>query len=331
MNHIQHYIEITREMENYVQEQLILLKPIDNCWQSSDFLPEMATPGWKDQVESLRKRMDGLSDDVLVVLIGNMITEEALPSYQTWLNGLEGIGNSSGTSENPWSRWSRGWTAEENRHGELLHSYLLLSGRTDMRAISITIQHLIRNGFDPLTGSHPYEGLVYTSIQERATNIAHKNTGQLAKQSGDETLEKICTQIAGDEARHETAYKRFFSKVLELDPNGALQALENMMGKKVIMPARFMNEEGGQDLFTLHVVAAQRTNVYTTLDYAKVIDHLFEFWDISNLTGLSAEGKNIQERLLNLSAQYHKRASRMESMVARLPKQPCPWIFGRLV
>ena len=72
------------------------------------------------------------------------------------------------------SRWSRAWTAEENRHGDLLNRYLYLTGRVDMRAVERTIQRLISRGFDPnfnpggvKPSGDPYRGFIYTSFQER--------------------------------------------------------------------------------------------------------------------------------------------------------------------
>ena len=88
-----------------------------------------------------------ISDELLVVLVGDMVTEEALPSYAVSLNGL--VRDHEGTSPAPWARWLRGWTAEENRHGDLLNAYLRLTGRVDMRAVERTIHHLIANGFNP--------------------------------------------------------------------------------------------------------------------------------------------------------------------------------------
>ena len=108
-------------------------------------------------------------DDVLVVLIGDMVTEEALPTYQTLLNTFEGCDDPTGTTDSAWARWSRGWTSEENRHGDLLNKYLYLGGRCDMRSIEVTIQHLITSGFNPGAEKDPYKGFVYTSFQERAT------------------------------------------------------------------------------------------------------------------------------------------------------------------
>ena len=110
------------------------------------------------------------------------------------------------TSDSGWVRWSRTWTAEENRHGDLLNKYLYLSGRADMKQVEITIHNLIANGFDAKVEQDPYQAMIYTSFQERATKISHVNTGKLADKAGDDVLSRICKTIAGDEARHENAY-----------------------------------------------------------------------------------------------------------------------------
>lgn len=69
------------------------------------------------QVAELRKRTNGLPDDYLVTLVGDMITEEGLPTYMTMLNTLDGVRDDTGASSSPWAQWTRKWTAEENRHG----------------------------------------------------------------------------------------------------------------------------------------------------------------------------------------------------------------------
>jgi len=322
--------DVIKEMEGFVGETLHLLKPVEKCWQPADLLPALGQENWRDELEAFRRGARGVSDEVLAVLIGNMITEEALPSYETWLNGLAGIGGHGGTSDSPWALWTRGWTAEENRHGDVLRAYLYLSGRVDMHSIEVTTQYLIRNGFDPYTGPDPYQGLVYTSVQERATAISHVNTGKLAEGCSDNLLAKMCSRIASDEVRHERAYKLFFGKVIELDPSGALQAFEAMMEKKVVMPAQNM-EDGKHNLFAQHVSIAQRMKVYTTRDYAKVVKHLIDFWHIPDLTHLSPEGAKAQEYLCGLPKRYFDRADRMETRIAKLSRTPCPWLFDRLI
>jgi len=141
-------LEIFKSMENWAEENLlVLLKPVESCWQPQDFLPEPESDGFYEQVKELRERARELPDDYFVVLVGDMITEEALPTYQTMLNTLDGgIRDETGASLTPWAIWTRAWTAEENRHGDLLNKYLYLSGRVDMKHIEKTIQYLIGSG-----------------------------------------------------------------------------------------------------------------------------------------------------------------------------------------
>jgi len=39
-----------------------------------------------------------------------MITEEALPTYMTMLNTLDGVRDETGASKTPWATWTRAWT-----------------------------------------------------------------------------------------------------------------------------------------------------------------------------------------------------------------------------
>lgn len=58
-----------------------------------------------------------------------MITEEALPTYMAMLNTLDGVRDETGAAPTPWAQWTRLWTAEENRHGDLMSKYIYLTGR----------------------------------------------------------------------------------------------------------------------------------------------------------------------------------------------------------
>jgi acyl-[acyl-carrier-protein] desaturase len=319
-------MEVIKSMEGFVEEHLdSLLVKVEESWQPSDFLPDMTSEHWNDQLMEFRLRAQTLPDDLLVVLVGDMVTEEALPTYQTWLNRLQGVTDTTGASASPWARWSRGWTSEENRHGDLLNKYLYLTGRVDMRSIESTIHHLINNGFDPQTENDPYLGFVYTSFQERATKISHRNVGILAKQAGEDHLHKICGLIAGDEARHEKAYKLFMKKIFELDPARAVFAFAKMMKTKIAMPAILMYDGNDKSLYTKFSLVAQKTGVYTATDYADIIGSLVTEWKISGLTGLSDTSAKAQEYLCTLAERYHKLAERVKfSGVERFS-----WIYDR--
>ncbi len=323
--------DVVQSMASFVEEQLTWLSPIGGSWQPSDILPDLTAAHWRESVQRLREGAAGLSDELLVVLVGDTITEEALPSYQTMTNRHPGVADETGASEYPWARWTRGWTAEENRHGALLSAYLYLSGRVNMRAVELTTQHLIRNGFDPQTANDPYKGLIYTSFQERATRLSHGNVARIANQSGDVLLGKICNLVAGDEARHEEAYKSFVKKLLELDASGTLTAFADMMKTRVAMPARLMSDGIEQDVFGRFAIVAQRIGVYTARDYADIIEHLVKFWNVAGLSGLSGDGAAAQEYVCNLGSQYRRFAERVEGRSARHPRAPLSWIFDRPV
>ncbi len=325
------HADVVKSIEGFVEENLSILKSVSDSWQPSDIVPDMVAEGWNEKIQQLRDQALGVPDEVLIVLIGNTVTEEALPSYQTMINRHPGFQDDTGASDNPWARWTRGWTAEENRHGEILSRYLYLSGRVDMRAFEATTQHLIRNGFDPKTGNDPYKGLIYTSFQERATKISHGNTARLANENGDATLGKICALVTGDESRHEEAYKRFVGKILEVDPSEGVLAFAQMMKNTVTMPASRMADGGSADLYSQFAVVAQRIGVYTIRDYADVIDHLIDYWKIAGLSGLTGDAAKAQDYLGSLAQRYRRLADRAEEKPSEQPKMPFRWIFNRSV
>ncbi|CAI9754514.1 unnamed protein product [Fraxinus pennsylvanica] len=322
--------EIFNSLNNWAEENiLVLLKDVEKSWQPSDFLPEPASEGFYEQVTELRKRCKEIPDDYFVVLVGDMITEEALPTYQTMLNTLDGVRDETGASLTPWAIWTRAWTAEENRHGDLLNKYLYLSGRVDLKQIEKTIQYLIGSGMDPRTENNPYLGFIYTSFQERATFISHGNTARLAKEHGDLKLAQICGIIAADEKRHETAYTKIVEKLFEIDPDGTVLALADMMRKKVSMPAHLMYDGQDDNLFENFSSVAQRLGVYTAKDYADILEFLVGRWDIEKLTGLSGEGRKAQDYICGLPPRIRRLEERAQSKVKQASSAPFSWIFGR--
>lgn len=325
-------IEIFKSIEGWAENNILtLLKPVEKCWQPQDFLPDPTSDGFHDQVTELRERAKELPDDYFVVLVGDMITEEALPTYQTMLNTLDGVRDETGASLTPWAVWTRAWTAEENRHGDLLNKYLYLCGRVDMRQIEKTIQYLIGSGMDPRTENSPYLGFIYTSFQERATFVSHGNTARLAREHGDLKLAQICGTIAADEKRHETAYTKIVEKLFEIDPDGTMLSLEDMMRKKISMPAHLMYDGRDDDLFEHFSAVAQRLGVYTARDYADILEHLVARWKVADMTGLSAEGQKAQDYICRLPPRIRKLEERTQARAKQGPRIPFSWIYDREV
>lgn len=298
---------LEKDVESLIQKYLI---PIEKIWQPADFLPDARQDNFLDQVHEIQELAKEMPYDFWVVLVGDMITEEALPTYESWLMDVEGVDQ---VENNGWSTWVKQWTAEENRHGDLLNKYLYLSGKVNMKEVEITTQHLIADGFDIGTDRDPYKNFVYTSFQELATYISHNRVAEIAKKKGNKQLAKMCRMVAGDEMRHHNAYSEFVEKIFNVDPSQMMLAFADMMKRKITMPAHFLRESGGtiSTAFEEFSNTAQRIGVYTAKDYVDILDKLIQRWEIGNVTELTDEAEKARDYLMKLPSRMLRIADRL--------------------
>src|SRR5574343_176887 len=298
---------LEKKVDSFVDQFLI---PVEKIWQPSDLLPNSEEDNFMEEVKELREIAKDLPYDFWVVMVGDTITEEALPTYESWLMEVEGVDNEG---RNGWSKWVRQWTGEENRHGDLLNKYLYLSGRVNMREVEVTTQHLINDGFDIGTGKDPYKNFVYTSFQELATYVSHNRVSQIAKQYGDRKLSKLCKLIAGDEMRHHHAYSEFVNQIFKVDPSEMMLAFQYMMKQKITMPAHFLRESGEKisTAFEEFSNSAQKIGVYTASDYVDIMQKLIEKWEIDKIGNLTAEAEKARDYLMKLPERMAKISERL--------------------
>ncbi|XP_048330162.1 acyl-[acyl-carrier-protein] desaturase, chloroplastic [Ziziphus jujuba] len=320
-------------MEGWATANILpLLKPAKECWQPQDFLPEASSDGFHDQLKQLQERTKEIPDEYFVVLVGNMITEEALPSYHSHINGTEIFHDKTGVDDTPWAIWARGWSAEENRHGDLLNKYLYLSGRVDMKQVETTIQYLIATGLDMGIAYNPYLWTIYTSFLERQTAIVHGNMARLAKQHGDVNLAQLCGTIATDEKRHECAYTKMVGKLFELDPNGMIIALAYIMRRRIEMPSYLMYDGYDDHLFQHYSDVLRRIGVFNVSDYKGMLEHFVSKWKVGKLTGLSSEGRKAQEYVCELDKRITRLEERAQSKaIKEVATVSFSWILERKV
>lgn len=304
-------LEVMKFLEKNIETSVNqYLMPVEKIWQPSDFLPDSQSDNFFEEVKELQELAKELPYDFWITLIGDTITEEALPTYESWLMTVEGIDQ---LGPNSWSNWVRSWTSEENRHGDVLNKYLYLSGRINMREVEISTQYLIADGFDIGTGSDPYKNFVYTSFQELATYVSHNRVSQLAKQYGEKRLSKMCKMIAGDEMRHHNAYSEFVNEIFKVDPSEMMLAFLHMMKLKIVMPAHFLRESG-QSIgmaFEHFSDCAQRIGVYTAQDYVDILQKLIDRWEIGKITNLTDEAEKARDYLMRLPARMAKVSERL--------------------
>ena len=309
-------MDVMKTIEHRIDEFIErYLSPVEKNWQPSDLLPDTNSEEFFSVFHEIREQAKELCYDFWVTLVGDTVTEEALPTYESWLMDVTGIDQNEDGQGNGWAKWVRKWTSEENRHGDVLNKFLYLSGRVNMREVEVTTQHLIADGFDIGTDRDPYKNFVYTSFQELATNISHKRVGKLASDKGNDMLAKICKIVAGDEMRHYLAYREFVKVIFEYDPNEMMMAYFDMMKKKIVMPAHFIRESG-EGIGTAYVDfsnSAQRLGVYTNLDYIDIIIKLNKYWDLESITDLNDDGEKARDYLLALPRRLSRLADRYKS------------------
>ena len=144
----------------------------------------------------------------------NLLTEDNLPYYHLALWEIFGRGG-------VWGEWVRRWTAEEGRHAIVLRDYLTVTRGLDPVALERGRMDQVSRGYYPdgNGGSRtldPLDGVVYTTLQELATRIAHRNTGTFTQ---DPVIEKLTARIATDENLHYVFYRELGKAALEIVPS----------------------------------------------------------------------------------------------------------------
>jgi len=306
-------LTLEKNIDTFVEKFLITPEKI---WQPTDFLPNSQSDSFMEEIKEIRELSKDLDDDFWTVLVGDTITEEALPTYESWLLDVDGVSQHAGQNggtDNGWAKWLRAWTGEENRHGDVLNKYIYLSGRVNMREVEITTQHLIADGFDIGTARDPYKNFVYTSFQELATYISHNNVAKIARKNGHKLLAKMSKIIAGDEMRHHLAYTEFIKQIFQHDPSEMMLAYQYMMKHKIVMPAMHLRHSGEAkgSIFDQFSTVAQRAGVYTGFDYVDIIRKLNSAWEIDKISELTSEAEKARDYLMKLPERMQRITERI--------------------
>lgn len=295
------------EMTAFFRENNRFFLRLENLWSPHKYMPNPSSPDFIAQLVQLWQQADTMSPELRAVIAGNYVTELAGENYATALNRVDGYRDEIGIPQTPQAEAIHFWIAEEKSHPELLGKWMFLTGRFNMEAVHKTAQILLRDGFHPGTSNDPYEGFVYTSIQEAATDISHSRTGELARREYAASVKIDVTnlkepvifargayRIASDESRHTKMYTNVLKMLMELDPDGAMGALANMARKKIVMPGSRMGEE----LFAGYSDIAEGIGVLTGQDYAHIWVDLLTFLAIEKGDVKTDAGKRDKEWLV---------------------------------
>ena len=106
-------LSVVADLIPLVEGQLPNLRSVEESWQPSDLLPDFGGETWEKDLAALREEAAGLSDEMLVVLVGNVVTEDALPSYQAALNRFGGMTDRTGV-EDRLEFWGASFVSDPN-------------------------------------------------------------------------------------------------------------------------------------------------------------------------------------------------------------------------
>ena len=291
-------VEVLRDMEAKVREMMAIHEAKRELWFPEDLLGAKPDTSPDDHLTELRKRAAGIPDAARAALALNLLTEEGLPHFHRLLAAYLG-------GDTFWSKWTNMWTAEEDRHGAVLHDYSRDSQVLNNPVIEKMQFEYLKAGFEPTWDKDPYRVFVYTTLQERATQVSHANTGKLAS-IHEPLIGTVLANVAKEEARHYVFYRNVFHEVLQRDPNGALESAASIM-PSIDMPGVNMPH------FREMADVIRRAGIYGPRDYLRIVEEQIRYWAIDAIEGLNEMGRKAQEKIMAVPARLERVADAMET------------------
>ena len=229
----------------------------------------------------------------------NLLTEDNLPYYHLALWDIFG-------KDGAWGEWVRRWTAEEGRHAIVLRDYLTVTRGLDPVALERSRMDQVQRGYYPAWNgmADPLGGVVYATLQELATRVAHRNTGLATE---DPLIEKLTARIAVDENLHYVFYREIGKAAFTIDPSAMMLALNReLIG--FAMPGLEIPE------FRAKAIQIAKAGIYDLRIHHDqvVMPVLFSHWKIDQVSGLSDEAQEARDGIMNFLAMLDATATMYE-------------------
>lgn len=268
-------------------------------WYAHEYVPWEQGRSFVD--EPWDESQATVSPEVRTALVLNLLTEDNLPYYHAEIADRL-------PSDGAYAEWANLWTAEEGQHAIALRSYLLTSRNCDPRALEDDRMATMEAGH--LSGyGDPAALFAYTSAQELATRVSHRNAGRLAD---DEVAYDLMARIAADENHHFLFYRGVTSAMLEESAETMLEPIYRVFSN-FKMPGTVIPG------FVRRAVDMARVGVYNLrIHHDRVVQPLLRDWNIEHLTGLSSRARELQAKILEIPDRVLRAADVFEKRAARL-------------
>lgn len=221
-----------------------------------------------------------LPEGVRSAIYVNLLTEDNLPYYtHTILNFSD--------SEHPLNEWTRRWTAEERRHSDVIRDWAIATRAIDPRLLEDGRMVQMAGGKVPQPSSVA-DMLAYTSLQELATNIAHRNTG--AHLDKERKGSMVMARVAGDELLHHRFYRGLARAAIDVNPSEMVIAIsQQIRGFK--MPGTGIPD------FKKHEKAIAEAEIYDLATFIfRVVGPTLEAFKFNDICDISSEAEKERQR-----------------------------------
>ena len=242
-----------------------------------------------------------IADGVRSSIYVNLLTEDNLPYYTDSILAHSPVGH-------PIRDWTFQWTMEENRHAMVMRDWVHISRCIDPTLLEDGRRVQMQKGEVPRPATFA-ELIAYVSFQERATQIAHRNTGSKLPKD-DKIGRNVLGLIAGDETKHYLFYRDLTLAAFAIDPSAMMIAVSRQV-------STFAMPGTGIPSFTRHAVRIAKEGIYGLGQYlSDVLTPILNLWDVEHLKGLTKEAEVARTELVNVKAKIAETVERMAHKAA---------------
>jgi len=243
----------------------------------------------------------GVSDGVRSSIYVNLLTEDNLPYYTATLLA-------HAPKNHPIRDWNHQWTMEEGRHSMVMRDWVHVT-----RCIDPTLLEdgrRVQMGTGEVPEPESFADLIsYVAMHERATQIAHRNTGARLPKD-DKMGRNVLALVAGDETKHYLFYRDVVLAALAIDPSTMMVAIAKQI-RSFAMPGT------GIPSFTRHAVRIAREGIYGLNQFLKdVVTPVLDLWDLTHIEHLTKEAESARLEITNMVSTIGATVERMAQKAA---------------
>jgi acyl-[acyl-carrier-protein] desaturase len=200
-------------------------------------------------------------------------------------------------------KWNGVWTAEEQRHALAFAYYSVLSGWMKPNELERARRAQVQGGKIPIL-SNPEEAFIYTTVQEAATQVSHRNgTLHLPDKS---VFKPVMANMASEEGDHFRVYCEAARAVREAFPDRFLVALrEQLFGFR--MPGT------GIEGFTRHAIILSQAGVLDQIDIYNIWNQMYQEWRVGEIDPQFSQSESALQEINDKLAKMRFEAQKIEN------------------